>query len=175
MSILRTKGLSSVLKAPLKGAEKGIGVKCPKCQSSIVFASLQGDAPIRCENCYYPMICRSDLFLIIDACKHIDSPAQGKYAVSVLRQLSEMMPEAGTALGLLPTTLPFALAMGDDERWNILEKAYAAGDDNAREGLELMIKSSPALYSTGFCSKCGAKKYFARRAKSSCPYCQSAD
>lgn len=158
------------------GAARGISVKCPKCQSTITFTAPQNDAPLRCDHCHYPMICRSDLLLIVEACKNIENQTQGANAVGMLRRLSEMIPEAGTALGKLPTThANYNLSLLEDERWNALENAYAAGDDNARGTLDLMVKSSPTLYGSGFCSKCGAKKYFARQGKSSCPYCQSTD
>lgn len=175
MSILRSGGSPSAKKKLTFGSDKGITVRCPKCQSRIVFTTLQNDAPIRCGKCNYPMVCRSDLFLLVEACKKIDSSAQAKCAVDVLRRLSEVMPEAGTALGMLPTLVSFPLAVKDAERWNMLENAYAAGDDNAREGLELMIKASPGIYSARYCSSCGAKKYFEKHGRSSCPYCHSTD
>lgn len=175
MSILRSIGSSGAIKKPHPGIDKGLSVKCPKCQSTIAFKGLPPEGPIRCGKCNYPMICRSDLFLLIDACMKVEKAAQATCAVEVLRRLSEVMPEAGTALGLLPTRLSFPVALSDAERWNTLGNAYAAGDDNAQEGLELLIKSNPDLYSARYCSSCGAKKYFVRHGKSSCPYCHSTD
>ena len=179
MGIIRSDSGKRNSRAGVKAVDKGDGltVTCPKCRASIVFSGLHGDTPIRCGSCNYPLIRRSDMFSIIAACKTVKTASQASCAVSVLRRLAEFMPEAGTALGLLPSQLTIPLPLSESERWNVLANAYAAGDDNAREGLNLMRQSSPDLYSISYCKSCGAMKYHERHASSTtaCPYCQRTD
>lgn len=152
----------------------GISVKCPKCQSNIVITESSGNAPIRCEKCNYPMIRRSDLLLLIDACKNMEATPDGG-AVSVLLRLSEYIPEAGTALGLLANRL--TLPLSTEQRWNKLLSAYAGGDEKAQEGLSLMCASHPERYEHRYCKNCGASKYIEKlhSGKTVCIYCQSSD
>lgn len=180
MSILRSGGSQGILRtSALRGSDKmgSLTVPCPKCQSVIQFSDMRDDAPVCCEKCNYPMIRRSDLFQIIASCKKAKNIRQAATAVAILRRLAEFMPEAGTALGMLPAQLSFPLPLDEHERWNLLENTYAAGNDNAREGLELMLKSIPMLYGISYCNRCGAKKYFERnsRGKNGCPYCRCTD
>ena len=175
MSILR--GLMRPGKAGVKDSSEGISVKCPKCQESINVASMRGEAAIRCAKCNYPMILRSDLSLLITACQGVKTSAQASSAVSILRRLSEFMPEASAALGVLPSQVEIALPLSEKERWNTLINAYCAGEERAREGLQVMIKSSPEHYGQRACKNCGAPKYYERHStgKTVCAYCRNAD
>lgn len=179
MSILRRTGGSNGISQLTKGPDKtdGIPVKCPKCQAGIIITSLHGDSPVRCHRCNYPMIRRSDLFLIIAACRKLKNASQARYAVAILRRLSEFMPEAGTALGMLPSQTTIPLPLSEQERWNALISAYSAGDERAREGLHLMCQSNPEVYRRKPCGNCGAPKYFEEymRGKTVCTYCQCTD
>lgn len=179
MSILRNTGNSnSFRRSPARPeANDGISVKCPRCQSVILCSGLHGDEPVRCSKCNYPLVCRSDLLLLINACKRIKNAHQVNCAVSVLLRLSEFMPEAATALGMLPTLSTFTIPLSERDRWNMLSGAYIAGDDSAQEGLQLMRHSNPGLYAYRNCSNCGAPKYYERhsRVKTLCPYCMNAD
>jgi len=175
MSILR--GVMKPGKVVGKDSSDGIAVKCPKCQAPIMVTSMRSEAAVRCARCNYPMILRSDLSLLIAACQDVKTSAQASSAVSILRRLSEFMPEAGAALGLLPSQVEIALPLSEKERWNTLVNAYCAGEERAREGLQVMIKSSPELYGQRTCKNCGAPKYYERHftGRTVCAYCQNAD
>lgn len=154
--------------------QAGLNCTCPKCQTGIRITQLQANAPIRCEHCSYPFIRRSDLMLIVAACKQINASQLGT-AVTVLRQLSDKLPEAGTAMGELAGR--FTLPLSDDERWNYLLGAFSAGELKAQQYLNLMCKSAPERYSQSPCSHCGAPVY---RAKSNpqaypCLYCRGTE
>lgn len=176
MSILR-RGIIMPNSGAGKDSADGISVKCPKCQAVIMVTGMRGEAPVRCSKCNYPMILRSDLSLLIAACQNVKTAAQANSAVSILRRLSEFMPEAGAALGLLPSQVEIALPLSEKERWNTLVNAYCAGNERAREGLQVMIKSSPELYGQRTCKNCGAPKYYERHVtgRTVCAYCQNAD
>lgn len=147
---------------------------CPKCQMDISITQIQGTAPIRCEHCSYPFIRRSDLQRIVTACGQINA-SQVQTAVSVLRQLCGVFPEAGTALGALAGR--FTLPLSDDDRWSYLLGAFSAGDLNAQEYLNLMCKSAPDRYSQSPCSHCGAPVYRARNNPNTypCHYCRGTE
>lgn len=176
MSVIRNKNISlSNGKGLQLHNPDGITVKCPKCQSAIVINRIHSDVPVRCSKCNYPMICRSDLMQIVSACKKLTSSDQIASAARILQQLSETLPEAGTALGVLANqqTLPIS----DRERWSCLLAAYAAGDDDAREWLGLMCQSNPKMYERISCKNCGAPKYVekSQRKSSVCVFCQLTD
>ena len=173
MSVIRRGPQVSSL--PGKGGSTGIPVKCPKCQETIEITEFKGNKPIRCPRCSYPMIRRTDLLLIAAACKKLKNANQTRSAVGILKRMSEYLPEAGEALGALANQ--YTLPISDIERWNWLNGAYAAGDENAREWLDRMCQSNPGSYRQSFCEKCGAPKYYARQQAGSslCKYCQSAD
>ena len=151
----------------------GITVTCPKCQESIVIRGFSGDEPVRCGKCAYPMICREDLLLIVDACRKIDNADYVESAVKILRRLSDIIPEAGTALGALASM--YTLPVSDNERWNRLISAYAGGDENAQEWLRRLCQSNPGVYGCRPCRICGAPRYYikSQKDKTSCSYCQS--
>lgn len=153
----------------------GISVSCPKCQANILFKDLRGNQPIRCDKCNYPMIRRSDLLPVVNACKKASTAEQMRCASDLLQRYSEFMPEAGTALGMLANLQK--VNIGDAERWSKLINAYAGGDTSAREFLNLMCASTPEYYEQEFCRSCGAPKYRDKRQKlaGACIYCQTTD
>ena len=156
---------------------RGLSITCPKCRADVIFTELRDDMPVRCGKCMCPMVTRSDLLLIINACKKVKTPYQAVCAVSILRKLAEFMPDAAAALGMLPALVTATLPVEEHDRWNMLNNAYTAGNDDARAGLELMQKSSPMLYGSGYCKRCGAKKYYGMNggSKTVCRYCRKAD
>lgn len=174
MSVLRGEGHGGLrgLRGKLSG---GITVKCPKCQTSITVTAMTGDVPVRCGKCNYPLVLRSDLMQLIAACKTLKSNSQVGSAESILRSLSDYIPEAGTALGSLANQHP--LAISEKERWDRLVSAFSMGDAEAQEWLNLMCRSHPDLYERRQCKSCGAPKYVEKHHpdKTLCIYCQSAD
>lgn len=176
MSILKPHIFSSAGKSDTQNKHvSGIPVTCPKCQANILIKGLQGNTPVRCSKCNYPMICRSDLLPIIAACKKATTAEQTHCANDLLQRFSEFMPEAGTAIGMLANHQK--IHIGDTERWAKLINAYAGGDNNAREFLNLMCASTPEYYEQEYCRSCGAPKYRDKRLKvsSACIYCQTTD
>ena len=171
------KGRGNVMAKPGTGIGKNAGVpfRCPKCTELINITDINGDAPVRCEKCNYPMIRRSDLLVIVAACKNIKNASQTKSATDILRKLSDHLPEAGTALGTLASK--FTLPMSEDERWSILLSAYAGGDEHAKEWLHLMCKSNPGNYAETRCKNCGAIKYISKyhAGKMACIFCHNTD
>lgn len=177
MSVWRTGGVfkNGPDAAKDQWTGNGIAVKCPKCQADITIAAINGETPVRCPKCNYPMIRRADLLSIIAACKKQSNAKQLECVVGLLRRLSDYLPEAGTALGMLATQHP--LPISEEEKWDRLISAYAGGDVQAQEWLNLMCHSHPGLYEQRPCGNCGAPKYFEKRNQSStlCIYCQSTD
>lgn len=158
----------------VKGSGK-IAVRCPKCRETIGVTEIKGNRPIRCAKCSYPLIRRSDLMLIVAACKKPDNSNQVSTAMRILQQLAEILPEAGTALGEMADT--HTLPISDTERWNMLNESYAQGDENARELLNRMCKANPGIYGQRICKGCGATQYFikGKTENALCSYCQSTD
>ena len=152
-----------------------ITVKCPKCQTNIVIAKLNGHEAIRCHKCNYPMIRQDDLLSIVTACRKLTNPNQADNAARILRFMVEYMPEAGTALGELAGK--YTLPLSESDKWSALTTAYAGGDESAREWLNLMCQTSPDKYQQCLCKNCGAPKYVLKNTqiKSPCVYCQQTD
>ena len=153
----------------------GISVRCPKCQGSIMVSAIDGREAIRCGKCRYPMIRGEDLRAVIAACRKATGPGQANSAAGILESIMEYMPEAGTALGELAAK--YTLPMSENDRWNALTAAYAGGDENAREWLNLMCRTSPDRYQQCLCKSCGAPRYMLKNARSGSPciYCRQAD
>ena len=158
-----------------RGKKQGVTVRCPNCQEKIVLTELQNDAPVRCPKCYYPMICRADLVRIVDACREINSADQADSASGILERLSDIIPEAGTALGELAKN--YTLRGGDKERWNKLIGAYSGGDERAKDLLDKMCQANPQIYGKRICRSCGALKYYSKSqtTMTRCIYCLSSD
>ena len=155
-------------------ASGGISVKCSKCQMTFTVSSISATSPARCEKCGYPMILRSDLIAIADACaaaknNQIDS------ALSILQFLIEDLPEVGTAIGNLSSR--YTLPLSERARWNMLMKAYKSGNSNAQEWLNLMCKASPDIFEQRTCSNCSSPVFIDKQhqGKTFCLYCQCAD
>ena len=126
---------------------------------------------MRCAKCFYPMIHRSDLLLIVEACKN----SKSANSIGILRHLANYIPEAGTALGAMASK--GVLTINDSERWDYLNRAYTGGDENAREWLNIMCQSNPWNYKRSFCRHCGAPKYYTgdRGEITMCVFCHSRD
>lgn len=173
MGVLRKGSKQGTIKPT--GGE--IIVKCPKCQEEIhITGPNDNNEPIRCGNCAYPMIRRSDLLRIVEACrKKPADAAQALVAFKILIRMADYVPEAGTALGVLANH--YTLSMTDWERWNRLVAAYAGGDENAREWLNRMCQSNPGTYKQENCSQCGAPKYYTKdqQGTTRCIFCHSTD
>ena len=164
MGILQRKGDSG---------HPSISVKCSRCQTHILIKGIGSNMPVRCPECNYPMICYSDMLSIVEVCKNAKE-SQLSSSVAILHFLSGILPEAGTALGYLAKK--YTLQMSERERWTILQYAYAAGDDKAREWLDLMCKSNPTTFEKKICPYCGATVYsdLSYQEKKICVYCKSA-
>ena len=156
-------------------AAGGVTVKCPKCQGNIVISRMNGREPVRCAKCHYSMVRGTDLQAIVAACRKLASQNQVDSAVGILKHMIEYLPEAGTAVGVLASKYP--LPISEAEKWGLLNSAYAGGDENAREWLNLMCQTSPDKYQQSVCKHCGAVKYIDRQhpAQSLCVFCQRAD
>lgn len=155
-----------------ENSHPSISVKCSRCQAHIQIKGISSNMPVRCSECNYPMICYSDMLAIVEACRNAKE-SQLSSAVLILRFLSGVLPEAGTALGYLAKK--YTLQMSERERWIILQTAYAAGDEKAMEWLDLMCKSNPISYAKHNCPYCGAPIYMdlSHQEKKICVYCQS--
>ena len=153
----------------------GITVKCPKCQANIAIPGLNGREPVRCAKCHYPMILTEDMKAIVNACRELKNSNQVDCAVGILCKMVEYMPQAGTAIGALANKYP--LPISENEKWAILNSAYAGGDGNAQEWLNLMCQTSPDRYQRCICKHCGAIKYIDRqdRIRNVCVFCRKAD
>lgn len=174
MGILRNSQTETAGKKGFHPGGGSIEVRCPKCQAIIYIAGVDGHEPVRCRKCRYPLIRNGDLRVIVDACRNISKPNQAETAVRVLRNMLEYMPEAGTALGELAGRQ--SLPMSERDKWDCLTAAYARGDENAREWLDQMCRTSPDQYRQSLCGNCGAPKYVLKgaRAESPCVYCRQA-
>ncbi len=150
----------------------GISVKCPKCGARIVITSM-GKEAVRCNRCYYPMICKGDLLSIMEACRNPGDPSQVECAANILRSMTDYYPEAGSALGTLVMSRP--LPLDSNECWDKLSSAYAAGSKDAREGLILMCETHSEAYMQCICRNCGASKFIRKKqgGTSPCVFCQS--
>ena len=159
---------------PGSAAQNGISVKCPKCQTAILITAMGPGAPVRCPQCSYPMIRQTDLLAVVAACTAVGDH-QVDSAVRILRFLSDTLPEAGTALGKLASR--YTLPLNESERWNRMVNAYARGDRNAQEWLNLMCKASPGKYERRVCKNCSAPVFIDKghHGKMLCVYCQCAD
>ena len=176
MSVLRTGNRGNPQKSSRwQGLSRGVAVPCPKCRETIWITGAMGDEPVRCGKCAYPMIRRADLLLIVSACRKIGSADQAESAVRILNWLTDLIPEAGNALGELANR--YTVPISDRERWNKLIGAYAGGDRSAQEWLEKMCQSNPKTYQNDACRNCGAPKYYisGQRRQTSCVYCQTTD
>jgi len=171
-----TVSLLDIGRRPRPGAAQGgaaIIVKCPKCREDIRVTGFPNDEAVRCGRCAYPLVCRSDLLAIVEACGSASGAEQLVCAVRVLTWLTDHVPEAASALGSLAArhTLP----MSDRDRWSCLAAAWARGDRQAQEWLDKMCQSNPETYKRVPCKSCGAPRYFIGRRQDSAPcvYCQS--
>ena len=176
MGIIRNMASDSQDKSGARyHATSGVTVKCPKCQGNIMISGMNGREPVRCAKCHYPMIRGSDLQAIVAACRKLANPNQVDSAIGILKHMAEYMPEAGTAIGELAGRYP--LPISEAEKWSLLNSAYAGGDENARQWLNLMCQTSPDKYQQRVCPHCGAPKYTDRQnpAHSLCVFCQQAD
>lgn len=153
----------------------GVTVKCPKCQGNIVISRMNGREPVRCAKCHYAMVRGTDLQAIVAACRKLANPNQTDSAVGILKHMIDYVPEAGTAIGVLASKYPLPISEG--EKWSLLNSAYAGGDENAREWLNLMCQTSPDKYQQRTCAHCGAVKYIDRQdpVRSLCVFCRRAD
>ncbi len=150
----------------------GIVVKCPRCDASIIIGNMNSAEAVRCSRCHYPMICKADLHAIVRACQN-SNPNQVSCAVNILCCMADYFPEAGTALGALAKKYP--LPMDENERWEKLLAAYAAGDEGAREWLILMCQANSEAYRQCTCKNCGAIYFFRthQAGRSSCAFCHN--
>ena len=173
MGVLRDpgKGKDGALRIPAAGA---VSVRCSRCRSNIAVSSVSASSPVRCGRCGYPMVLRSDLLALVEACAGAKSSQAGT-ALSILQFLADDLPEAGAALGVL--TSRYTLPLSERVRWSRLMAAYAAGDRSAQQGLDLMCKSTPDVFTRRTCPECGAPAYTDRlhQGKTLCVYCHSAD
>lgn len=153
----------------------GIAVQCPKCRAAVWLTSVNGHEPARCGKCRYPLILREDLLAVVKACRKLTNPNQAESAVRILRGMLEYLPEAGTALGELAGKQ--AIPMSEQDRWDSLAAAYARGDENAREWLDLMCRTNPDRYGQCLCGNCGAPKYVLKNSRTAtpCVYCRRAE
>ena len=156
----------------------GITLTCPKCGANIIVSGLNGNKPIRCGECSYPLIKGSDLMPLIKACEQISNSdiQRVSIAAQILSRLSVSFPEAAIALSRLVNRMP-SKTISEFERFNALLSAYAAGNSQAQEMLDDMCKSDPKAFEVRTCKCCGAKKYTSRmpNSKVRCIYCQSED
>ena len=131
-------------------------------------------SPVRCTKCNYPMIRRADLKAIVSACESA-KPNQLNSTVSVLRFLSNYIPEAGSALGTLSSH--YTLPLSERERWNKMMNAYASGDVKAQECLDLMCRANPSVFERRVCKNCGAPVYIdkSHQGKTLCVFCHEGD
>ncbi len=175
MPVLRDRPLTS------RPRNDGVGISmlCPKCGNEIKVNALFGERPLRCAACSYPLLKKSDFMPLITACEQVStSDAQCvNLAAHILLKLSEMVPEAATALNRIVNRIPFT-TISESERFNALSTAYAEGNVLAKEMLEKLCQSNPQVYEVQVCKNCGAKKYLMNRTaatKARCVYCQSED
>lgn len=175
MGVIRDGGVITSHNNAVRAKESGIIVKCPKCQGDISVTGFRNDEPVRCPKCAYPLVTRADMLQIIAACAKPDNAGQVGSAVGILKRLADFVPEAGTALGSLAGK--YTLPISEQERWEKLVDAYAAGDENAKEGLNRMCQSNPEMYGHKLCSHCGAHKYFIKRKNGEpvCVYCRRSE
>ncbi len=175
MSVLRNNHPASVKHSVWQeGLDGSVTVKCPKCASGIPVTQPDRNSPIRCPNCNYPLILRQDMMLIINACLN-SSPNQTGAVMQILRHLSESVPEAGTALGMLANRR--SLSLTEKERWEKLISAYLHGDDGACEWLDMICQANPGAYEKRCCKNCGAPLYIEKRhrGKTPCIFCENED
>lgn len=174
--ILRPETLNGGFEVSDKAAD--VSVNCPRCGAIIACSDLSDDVAIRCHECNYQMIRRSDLLLIINECKGAQAQ-QASSAGKVLIWLSGYIPEASTVLGMLPSQQKAVLSLSEGGVWNRLwdrlVSAYAAGDINAKHGLNQICRSNPELYECHRCKSCGAAVYSRKNSSEiiECSYCQS--
>ena len=168
----------SILSNPGAAAGTGIVIRCPKCQARIKVYGFDGDVPVRCGSCGYPLVTGDDLMPLIHACGQVTDQDMEKAecAAGILSFLSESIPEAVIVLSGLVERLPF-LRVNDNERFSRLIYAYSGGNPEARDYLDKMCQSNPESYEMRICRNCGAHKYIERRASAmnACIYCQSTD
>ncbi len=171
MSVLRDKSRAGLTRPSSKN--RAITIKCPKCQENISIIGFESNEAIRCARCAYPLILQDDLLQIVNACRELTSADQISSAVAILDKLTDLLPEAGTALGYLAKK--YTLPLNDQERWKKLIGAYAGGDASAQEYLDEMCRSNPENYKRSNCRNCGARKYYDKyqRGNASCIYCLS--
>ncbi len=159
------------------GGKSSLFVKCPKCRANMAINVPNASAPIRCPECNYPMIRKSDLMRIVDACEQLKSgdAAQANTACTLLNRMSAFLPEAAVALNRVAGKMPF-VSVAESARFNSLVHAYARGSAQAREALDNMCLVSPDMYSVQVCKSCGARVYTDKTShgKSLCAFCHSA-
>lgn len=162
----------SVLRPNPTAGKNGIYVKCPKCQAQILVVSISRQEPVRCKKCNYPLMLHTDFLSIVSACKNIHGKKQVDAAISILSHLSGIVPEAGSAYGMMAICHSFTYS--EEERWNMLLHAYQEGDMGAKEWLNMLCSSYPEKYKMENCKNCGAPKYIerCRPDKSTCAFCK---
>ena len=174
MGVLRglsDRGKNGDFTAPASG---GVSVKCSRCRTNITVTSVGPGSPVRCGRCGYPMVLRSDLLALAEACAAAKN-SQITCAYSILQFLADDLPEAGAALGALASR--YTLPLSERVRWSRLVNAYAAGNRSAKEWLSLMCKSSPDVFEERPCPNCSAPMFTDRlhQGRTLCVYCHSAD
>ena len=154
--------------------DKGVSVKCPKCHDFVIITAMAHGSPVRCRKCNYPMVSEEDFQRIVNACLSLKNQDQVNSAANILRNLADYYPPAGAALGRLASR--YSISLSEDLRWDVLLRAYQAGETSAKEWLGQMCRTNPTLYRSETSSFCGAEKYIRmpHPDKVYCSFCQQA-